>query len=196
MQPPAKTLVINTVGEPGSGKTTLSFWLSQALKRSGISTEFIPEIVKYECYDPQGTARVRSGRYDMRYLRQQARLLLPVLGQVEVVINDGAFELSYFYASRRMTPEALTAFGGRVDHFRAIVSQKSEAWFVMPERDHPYETTGRNESETEAAQIREQMKALLLAHYASPVQEVRGEGDRVLILERILQWVQRQRQAG
>ena len=107
---PHKTLVINTVGEPGSGKTTLSFWLAQALKKSGVRVEFVPELVKYECFDPQGQARVRSGKFDFRYLALQHRLLRPLLGRVEVVVNDGAYELFYFYAKRRMDPSSLQRF--------------------------------------------------------------------------------------
>ena len=107
---PFRTLVINTVGEPGCGKTTLSFWLCQALKHAGVVVEFVPEVVKYECFTQAGRDRVSGGRFDYRYLRQQARLFFSVAGQVQVLINDGAFELSLFYAQRRMTSDEFLAF--------------------------------------------------------------------------------------
>lgn len=186
---PHKTLVINTIGEPGSGKTTLSFWLCQALKKSGVAVEFVPELVKYECFDAQGRARVRSGRFDFRYLTLQDRLVRPLMGQVEVVVNDGSYELFYFYAKRRMAPEKLARFKERIDRLKQRLPRDTEHWFVMPRRNHPYESLGRNESEAEARVVREEMLACLTEDFGIQIMHVNDEADRLLLLESIVKRV-------
>lgn len=183
---PYQTLVINTVGEPGSGKTTLSFWLSQALKRAGVVTEFVPEVVKYECFEAAGRARVTSGRYDFRYLLQQNRLFRPLLGNVEVVINDGAFELSYFYGKRRIAPDRLASFRERIDELREQTRQQTETWFVMPKREHPYEPDGRNETEAQALEVRKELNRFLQDEFQVLARQVNNEQERQDLLEEIL----------
>ena len=186
MQTPSyRTLVVNTVGEPGSGKTTLSFWLSQALKRAGVVTEFVPEVVKYECFDPVGRARVVSGQFDFRYLVQQTRLFRPLLGNVEVVINDGAFELSYFYGHRRIAPHRLPLFRERIDALRASTRENTDTWFVMPRREHPYEQDGRNESEAEALRLRNELNSFLETEFKVFARPIENEKQRQEFLESI-----------
>lgn len=188
------TLMIQPVGEPGSGKTTLSFWLSQALKHENIRTEFVPEVVKYECFTPQGQSRVRSGRFDLRYLAQQARWVKPLLGQVEVLVNDGCFELFPFYAQRRMEPSALATLRRQVEVCRTW--PVTPAWFVMPERDHAYDTLGRNETEEEAAGLRQSMQEYLNQEYDVTPRLIRGPKERERLLRDIVDYVARARQAS
>ena len=184
--PRYRTLIINTVGEPGSGKTTLSFWLSQALKRAGIVTEFVPEVVKYECFDPKGRARVTSGRFDFRYLTQQTRLIQPLLGNVEVIINDGAFELSYFYGHRRIASERVLGFRERIEALRKYSRRHTETWFVMPRREHPYEQDGRNESEAQALRLRQELSDFLQDEFDVQARPIESEAQRLVLLQDIL----------
>lgn len=194
MTPAFPTLILNTVGEPGSGKTTLSFWLSQALKKAGVVTEFVPEVVKYECFDPKGQARVRSGRFDHRYLALQSRFLRPLLGNVEVVINDGAYELFYFYAQYRMESAPLARFRSRVEELRAEADGKAEQWFVMPQRQYAYDQTGRNENEEQAQALRQAMVNCLGQGFGVQVRQAASEEDKQAVLEAVLDWVSQARQ--
>jgi len=187
------TLIVNTIGEPGSGKTTLSFWLSQALKKAGVATEFVPEVVKYECFDESGQARVRSGRFDYRYLATQARFLRPLMGKVEVVVNDGAYELFHFYAKNRMTPEASLRFRSKVDELRQQANLHCTQWFVMPQRNHRYDTLGRNENETEALALREAIRSCLTDDFSETVRLTPGDEEKEKLLQDILAWVHSQR---
>ena len=190
---PYNTLIVNTVGEPGSGKTTLSFWLSQALKRSGVVTEFVPEVVKYECFEEAGRARVRSGQFDFRYLMQQTRLLRPLLGNVEVVINDGAYELSYFYGQKRIAPHRLPLFRHRIDELRAHTNQHALSWFVMPKREHPYELDGRNETEAQAWALREELSNVLVNEFEVAARPIVTDQDRQQLVDDILRHVRSER---
>ena len=179
-----ETLVINMVGEPGCGKTTLSFWLSQALKRAGVVAEFVPEMVKYECFHEAGRARVVSGLFDNRYLKQQARLLTPLVGNVEVIINDGPFEIFYFYGRRRMTHQKAELFKQKVNTL--IEGMPAESIFVMPEREHPYEIEGRNETEEEALALRRGILSCLSDDFNRQVRIITRNSERERLLEDIV----------
>lgn len=186
-----ETLVINMVGEPGCGKTTLSFWLSQALKRAGVVAEFVPEMVKYECFHEAGRARVVSGLFDNRYLKQQVRILAPLMGNVEVVINDGPFEIFYFYGKRRMKADKAVQFKQKVDSL--IDAMPKDSIFVMPERDHPYEIEGRNETEEEALALRMDILSCLAEDFHREVRIVTRNSERERLLEDIVAMAKRNR---
>ena len=191
-KPPFRTLVVNTIGEPGCGKTTLSFWLCQALKHAGVVVEFVPEVVKYECFTPQGRQRVASGRFDHRYLAQQNRLIRSVMGHVEVLINDGAYEMFPFYARRRMTPDDFARFNARIHTL--VQEQKTAptfggAIFVAPVRQHAYENHGRIENADEALSLRQDMLGYLNTEFGSTMLEVTTEDNRALLLKAIVDHV-------
>jgi hypothetical protein len=188
-KPPFRTLVVNTIGEPGCGKTTLSFWLCQALKHAGIVVEFAPEVIKYECFTPQGRARVASGQFDQRYLTQQARLLRAVLGQVEVLVNDGPFEVFSFYARRRMDPISFEVFQSCV--LERIHSRNSDpgaglSMFVAPVRHGAYEHHGRIEDAAQAAAIRSDLFDYLQATFSVSVCEIPDVASRDKLLANII----------
>ena len=147
------TIAINPVGEPGCGKSTLSMWLCQGLKLRGVSTEFVPEVIKYETFNPQSIARVVSGRFDQRFLRRQHALALPLVGQVEVIVNDGSLESFLYYSQRRMPADRLSAMREQIERYRKQM-QPCEQRFVTVSRNHPYETTGRRQDEEEAISMR------------------------------------------
>jgi hypothetical protein len=150
---PYRTISINPVGEPGCGKSTFSLWLCHALKVRGIKTEFVPEVVKYHTFNSEGIARVVSGKFDQRFLRLQQALILPLVGQVEVIVNDGALETFLHYAYSRVSPERLPLFISQLAKYRAQIAS-CEHRFVTVERAHPYDKTGRRQKEEEASGMR------------------------------------------
>lgn len=179
---PFQTLMISPVGEPGCGKSTFSLWLCSELKQRGISAEFVPEVIKYDIYDPERRARAISGKVDGRILRLQHRLTKPLLGQVEVIVNDGALEPFYFYAAQRMTPVRLAAFREQLEGYRreqGVVEQR----FVAPVRDHAYEQVGRQQAEHEADEARRHLLKLLSDEFAIRPAPLYGPQDRTALLE-------------
>lgn len=153
------TIVISPVGEPGAGKSTFSFWLAAALKLRGVSAEFVPEVIKYESYSPEAMARVVSGRFDSRLLRKQHALTQPLIGRVEVIVNDGALPPFYYYSLLRVAPERLPALRAQLDTYMG--QQQAEHRYVIPERKHAYEDAGRRQSEAESAALRGDLLSVL-----------------------------------
>lgn len=144
-----RTVVISPLGEPGSGKSTFSFWLVQALKMRGVRAEFVPEVIKYESYSPEAMARVVSGKYDFRLLARQHAFTKPLIGRTEVIVNDGCLPAFYYYSTLRMPPEPLARLRARLDHYMTE-QQPAEHRYVTPVRQHAYDHHGRRESEADS----------------------------------------------
>lgn len=152
-----KTLLINTIGEPGSGKSTLSFELLHKLKKIGIPVEYVPEVIKYDCFTDEGKQRIRSGHYDFKYLTLQRAMLEPLLGNISVVINDGCYENFLFYGKRRMSEKSFEKFKNQIENAQIYLNERAEPWYFMPTREHSYESAGRNENENESNLLRSEI---------------------------------------
>jgi hypothetical protein len=150
------TIIINALGEPGSGKSTFSFGLIQALKRQGVRAEFVPEVVKYESYSEARVARLVSARFDQRFLARQFSFIEPLLGHTDVIVNDGPLVTFFYYAQMRMRPEQLERFRHRLDRYMAVQA-RAEVRYVAPVRSHAYEPNGRFHTESESQAIRQDL---------------------------------------
>jgi hypothetical protein len=147
------TIIISPVGEPGSGKSTFSFGLVHALKMQGVRAEFVPEVIKYQSYSPEAMARVVSGRFDSRLLAQQHALTQPLIGRVEVIVNDGALPPFFYYSLQRVSAERMPAL--RVQLARYMAEQQPAVHrYVTLVRNHAYEANGRRQSEIESQAMR------------------------------------------
>ena len=51
-----KQIVINLLGGPGSGKSTIAYDLAGYLKKIGVNCEYISEFVKQRVYEKNQTA--------------------------------------------------------------------------------------------------------------------------------------------
>lgn len=88
-----KTLVINLIGGPCSGKSTISAELFARLKKMGIKTELVPEWIKERIYDNHD-----SVINDQIFLfAQELHQLKNKIGKVDVIIHDGSLLLNINY---------------------------------------------------------------------------------------------------
>ena len=186
----SKTIVVNLIGEPGCGKSFFSFWLTQELKAAGIVAELVPEIVKYECYHEEGKRRVRSGRYDFRYLRLQSSLIYSLLNHVQVIVNDGALESFWLYALSRIPEQSKTAYEQEVSkRIQHIKDNSLSVHYVMPKRlQDQYETIGRNETEEESALLRTQIVNFIQGQH-EPILFLDSYQDRQTLVETLVKEV-------
>ena len=87
------TVLLNFLGSPGVGKTTLSAAVFAKLKSLGIETEYTPEYVKGWVYDGRAISP-----FDQYYLFGQEVLRQSRLfNKVDVVISDSPVMLAAFY---------------------------------------------------------------------------------------------------
>lgn len=188
MQTDIKTIVISPVGEPGSGKSTFSFWLCHQLKMRGISAEFVPEVIKYESYSDHDKARVVSGLHDERLLRLQHRFTKPLVGKVEVIVNDGALEPFFYYSLLRVSPERLPGLRAMMERYLQDTAE-CEHRFVSPIRQHAYETVGRRQTESESNEMRTHLLDTLHREFAITPTLLASEQDRQAYLDALCEEV-------
>jgi hypothetical protein len=154
---PMRTLMINTIGEPCSGKSTFSFWLVQELKRRGVRAEFVPEVVKYETYSEDRVARLLSTTIDQRLMMRQHGFVRPLLGRTEVIVNDGPLTSFFFYSQIHMPPERFARMRTLMERYMTEQRTQADVRYVAPVRTHAYDTSGRYHSEAESLAIRAQL---------------------------------------
>lgn len=90
---PHKLIVINIIGGPGVGKTTLACGLYAHLKKLNYSIEYVPEYAKW---------LVWTGRFDKlnnqyAVTGRQHKLLSALVGKVKYVITDSSLLSGLYY---------------------------------------------------------------------------------------------------
>lgn len=88
-----ETLVINLIGGPCSGKSTVAAELFSRLKKMGIKSELVSEYVKDRIYDNHD-----SVINDQIFLfAQELHQLKNKIGKVDVIVHDGSFINNIIY---------------------------------------------------------------------------------------------------
>ena len=84
-----QTLIINLIGGPCSGKSTIAAELFARLKKMGVHCELVTEYIKERIYDEHNLII-----NDQIYLLHQ---LINKIGKVDVIVHDGSLLLNINY---------------------------------------------------------------------------------------------------
>lgn len=142
------TRVINIFGAPGSGKSTLAFGLMYRLKMKGIECELCHEWIKMKLYE--GTT---YPFHDQLYTyAKQNKLLNQVNNKVDFIVTDSPSVQCVAYVETE--PEIYTQMA--LDYF----NQYDNLNFFI-ERTHPYQPSGRNQTEEQAAIVGDKIRNML-----------------------------------
>ena len=88
-----ETLVINLIGGPCSGKSTVAAELFARLKKMGIKTELVSEYIKDRIYEENKTMpNNQIAIFGMEHYNISNKL-----GKVEVIVHDGSFINNILY---------------------------------------------------------------------------------------------------
>jgi nicotinamide riboside kinase len=88
-----ETLVINLIGGPCSGKSTVAAELFARLKKMGVKTELVSEYIKDRIYEENKTMpNNQIARFGMEHYNISNKL-----GKVEVIVHDGSFINNILY---------------------------------------------------------------------------------------------------
>lgn len=150
-----KTIVINLLGGPGSGKSTSAADLYKELKIAGFSVELVREVVKELAYEG-----IKPDTFMRPYLfGKQAREESRLFGKVQVVITDSPVYLDAFYEKRYSGTNIVQA---AVFEYIKEAEKKGVTYFnFFMKRTQSYQTEGRYESEEEAKEVDLAMKKWL-----------------------------------
>ena len=147
-----RTLVVNLIGSPGTGKSSTSYDLMAKLKWAGVDCEHVSEFAKELVWEE----RQCTFQNELYIFAKQAHRLFRVNSKVDVIVTDRPLILSCYYEKK---------YGqGDID-FQNVVKKefnKYENLNIFLKRTKPYNPNGRNQSEEESNEMREEIRSMLI----------------------------------
>jgi len=167
------TLVVNLLGGPGVGKSTLTAAIFAKLKDLDVDCEMASEFAKELVWEQ----RNETFKDELYIFAKQAHRLFRLNGKVDVVITDRPLILTCFYAQK---DKALSKFC--LDRFE----QYNNMNYLLV-REKAYNTNGRNQTEDEARSIDRETR-YMLESYDIPYKELPGNMETAdIIVKEVLE---------
>lgn len=145
-----KPIVINLIGGPGCGKSTLAARLFAELKMKGVNTELINEFAKDETWDENwNVLNDQIYVFGIQYHKQKR-----LVGKVDIIITDSPLPLCIHYNK-----------DNTLTHFNDIVlecfNQFDNYTYVLNRVDDYYSEVGRSQTLSESKTIDQDMLNIL-----------------------------------
>jgi nicotinamide riboside kinase len=142
------TLILNFLGQPSSGKTSLSVKLFAKLKELNLNVEYSPEVVKTWCYTGQ-----KVTKYDQYYLfgseiYQQSRLF----NAVDIIISDSSPILAAFYNYYYNSGDSSLSPACK-EFYRKVAEDNIKVMNFFLPRKKKYVAKGRYQTEEQANEV-------------------------------------------
>ena len=167
-----ETLVVNLLGGPGVGKSTLTAAIFAKLKSCNVDCEMASEFAKELVWEQ----RNETFKDELYIFAKQAHRLFRLNGKVDVVITDRPLILTCLYAKN---DKALCEFC--LDRFKQYINLN-----YMLTREKIYNPNGRNQTEDEAKNIDTETRRMLES-YGIYYKELPGNMETAdIIVEQIL----------
>lgn len=162
-----KTLVINLIGAPGAGKSTISSRMFSDMKTDGLDVEIAPEYAKELVWE----GRTETFKDELYLFAKQNHRMFRLNGKTDYIITDRPLILSQFYN---------TMYGDKSEAFKNIVLHEVGKYnnkYIFLNRTKPYKTSGRNETEEQSNAFSLKIKDMLI-DLRIPF-EVRNSTDKI-----------------
>lgn len=140
------TQIINLIGAPGAGKSTLAAGLFYQMKRSYMNVELVTEYAKDLTYDGHSTENMDQ----LSVFSEQHRRIARLIGKVDYVITDSPLYLSAYYASKTDTPLSFR------DYVMSMANKYQNLNYLVT-RNHRYDPNGRSQDEAAADRIHKEL---------------------------------------
>lgn len=149
------TILVNFIGQPSSGKTSLSAKLFARLKEMNLNVEYSPEYVKSWCYENKRVDKY--GQYTIfgEEVRQQSRLF----NVVDIAISDSPVMLTGFYNFYYNGDNSLS--GACHGFYKKAEEDKVQVVNFFLPRKKKYVAKGRYQTQEEADALAFQLKEWL-----------------------------------
>lgn len=157
-----KTLVVNLLGGPGVGKSTMTAAVFAKLKNLGIDCEMASEFAKELVWEQ----RNETFKDELYIFAKQAHRLFRLKGKVDVVVTDRPLILTCFYA--KDDPDLKEFCYKRFSEYLNLN--------ILLTREKEYNPNGRNQTEDEAKEIDKGIIEIL-NKYNIPYQTVLGKPE-------------------
>ena len=146
-----KTIVINLIAPPGTGKSTVAAELFAKMKWAGYQVELVSEYQKELIWDE----RSETFKDEVYLFAKQNHRMFRLKGKVKYIITDRPLILSILYN---------TVYGNGSTAFNNIVIEAIKDYHnlnVYLHRTKPYDTVGRNETESESNVLGERLYKMI-----------------------------------
>ena len=151
-----KSIVINLIGGPGAGKSTMASLLFAKMKIAGISCELVTEYAK----DMVWENRYNILNDQLYILSKQYRKMRRVNGVVDVIITDSPIINNIYYNSK-INDSRDKISDKLINDLVFELSDKFENYYYLIERNHSYETKGRYQTEEESNMVSKEIEDML-----------------------------------
>lgn len=151
-----KTIVINLMGGPGAGKSTMASFLFAKMKMAGISCEYVTEYAK----DMVWENRYNILNDQLYILSKQYRKLKRINGEVDVIITDSPIVNNIYYNSKISNNNDKIS-DKLINDLVFELCDKFDNYYYLIERNHSYENKGRYQTEEESNSVSKEIKLML-----------------------------------
>lgn len=181
-------IIVNLFGGPGSGKTTLAYYLAYRFKQAGFRAELVGEAAREIIYDRNNpnTSGIAAQLVDNQLLitgLQAERIKRLARHGIEVAIADSPLRMGLLYVRERDMQIALQSAIAAVDlefpHQRNV---------LVPRTPGHYDKESRAQSEQEAMILDEKIR-MLIGHQIGDYQTMWGH--EALLFDYLLQEAKR-----
>lgn len=142
-----KTIVVNLIGAPGAGKSTLAAYTFAKLKMLDVNCELVTEWAKDATWEHNDIALSNQ----IYVFANQYFRIYRCANQVDVIITDSPLVLSPYYNKNLNIHETLCELVRKIN-----ANYTNLNYFVK--RVKRYNPVGRNQTEDESNQIAEELK--------------------------------------
>jgi nicotinamide riboside kinase len=146
-----ETKVINLVGAPGAGKSTIASQLFARMKWEGYDVELVSEYAKELVWEE----RMETMKNEVYLFGKQHQRLFRLKNKVQYIITDRPLILSQFYNSK---------YGDSSQEFKNIVLhevRKYNNFNIFLHRSKPYISKGRNQTEEESNEFSREILSMM-----------------------------------
>lgn len=142
------TIVINLIGSPGTGKSTIASELFAKMKWEGYDVELVSEYAKELVWEE----RTETIKNEVYLFAKQHHRIFRLLGKVKFIITDRPLILSNLYND---------VYGDKSTEFTNLVMHevnKMKNMNILLERVKPYVKKGRNQTEEQSREFAKKIK--------------------------------------
>ena len=176
-----KSLVVNLIAPPGSGKSTMAANIFAKLKWLGIECELVNEFAKDLVWED----RTETFKNQVYIFAKQFHKMFRLDGKVDVIITDSPLILSIYYNNKYCE--------GKFKQLNPLVLEQHCNFYNLNfyiNRKKKYSPNGRNQTEEESSLMGIEIKELL-EEYKIYHEEIDGiEANVDIIVDRIVQSLQ------
>lgn len=170
------TIVINLIGPPGTGKSTIASELFAKMKWKGYDVELVSEFAKELVWEE----RTETIKNEVYLFAKQHHRIFRLLGKVKYIITDRPLILSNLYNS---------VYGDNSPEFSNLVLHevnKMKNLNILLERTKPYVEKGRNQTEEESQEFGLKIEKMLHENKVDYVVLKAVEGVSTQILDELI----------